>query len=88
MEQGTAYLLTQGSLGLGVLVLGFVVNKLYNSRETDRKEWREEIKQLNLLLLQSSIDSRKEVTELTQGISRNMELLSAKIQISKEHEEK
>lgn len=81
MDAGSlsTYLLTQGVLGVAVLVLAFVCIKLYNSRETDRKEWRAEVKELNALRLQDSKDIAEKVTGVLDNTSQNVRILSEKI---------
>lgn len=79
MDGLSTYLLTQGVLGFAVAALAFVVVKLYNSRESDRKEWRAEVKELNALRLQDSRDVAEKVTSVLDNTSQNVRILSEKI---------
>ena len=79
METGTTYLFTQGVLGVVVVALSTVVIKLYN--KTERQQTR--IEELQDLRLADSKDVTKDVTEVLQGNSQNMRILSEKIEIAK-----
>lgn len=79
MEAGATYLFTQGVLGVVVVALVTVVIKLYNKSE--RQQLR--IEELQELRLQDSKEVTKDVTEVLQGNSQNMRVLSEKIEIAK-----
>lgn len=63
-----AYLLTQGVLGLAVLALGIEYVRL-----------RKKVDELQELRYKEAKETLKEVTEVLQGNSQNMALLSEKI---------
>lgn len=85
MEQGiSTFYLSQGVLGVTVVVLLFVCAKLYNSREADRKEWRAEVKELNNLRLEDGKEVAEKVIAVMDNTSQNLRILSEKIEIGKE----
>lgn len=75
----TTYYLTQGVLGVTVLVLIYVVIKLYNKGED--KQTR--IDELQDLRLQDSKNVTKDVTAVLQGNSQSNLILAEKIEASK-----
>lgn len=79
MENGTTYLFTQGVLGVVVVALSTVCIKLYN--KVERQQLR--IEELQDLRLTDSKQVTKDVTEVLQGNSQNMRVLSEKIAIVK-----
>lgn len=84
MPDFATYLFTQGVLGVVVLALSIVTIKLYASRESDRKEWRDEVKELNQARLQDSKDVADKVTGVLDNTSQNIRILSEKIVAGKE----
>lgn len=79
MENVPTYLLTQGSLGIGILVLGYVVS--YQQKKIDRQNAR--IEELHGLRLE---DSKQITKEFSGIIDRNAEasrILAEKIELSK-----
>lgn len=79
MDGGTTYLFTQGVLGVVVVALSTVAIKLYNKTEKQQNR----IEELQDLRLSDSKDVTKDVTEVLQGNSQNMRILSEKIEIAK-----
>lgn len=80
----TTYLLTQGVLGIVVLVLGIVVIKLYNKIERLEKEktaileaWRTETK-----------ESGKDALDVLQGNSQSLFYLADKIEVAKKFDKR
>jgi hypothetical protein len=78
-QDASTFYLTQGVLGVTVVVLLFICNKLYN--KTEKQQTR--IEELQDLRLQDSKDVTKDVTEVLQGNSQNMRILSEKIEVAK-----
>lgn len=74
-----AFYLTQGVLGVTVLVLAYVVIKLYNKGEA--KQTR--IEELQELRLQDSKEVTKDVTAVLSGNSQSNLILAEKIDASK-----
>lgn len=79
MEAGTTYLFTQGVLGIVVVALSTVCIKLYS--KVEKQQIR--IEELQDLRLADSKEVTKDVTEVLQGNSQNMRVLSEKIEIAK-----
>lgn len=79
MDGVSNYLLTQGVLGIAVLVLGWVCIKLYNKTEKQQNR----IEELQNLRLQDSKEVTKEVTEVLQGNSQSNYILAEKIEAAK-----
>lgn len=80
MEGGaTTYLFTQGVLGVVVVALSTVCIKLYNKSEKQQLR----IEELQDLRLEDSKQLTKDVTDVVQGNSQNMRVLSEKIEIAK-----
>lgn len=75
----SSYLLSQGVLGLAVLVLGIVVIRLYNKIERMEKE-KDDLQEARRL---DAVASRTEVTSMLPGISQSLQNISDKIEISK-----
>lgn len=75
----TTFYLTQGVLGVTVLVLVYVVIKLYNKSEA--KQVR--IEELQDLRLQDSKEVTKDVTAVLQGNTQSNLVLAAKIDAAK-----
>lgn len=71
------YLFTQGVLGIACIVLGIICVKLYN--KTEKQQAR--IEELQDLRLTDSKEVTKEVTEVVQGNSQSLALLSGKIEV-------
>jgi hypothetical protein len=82
MEGVPTYLLTQGVLGVVVLVLGYVVIRLYNKTERLEQEKSELLK----LQLQDSVEQTRNVTAVLSDNSQNMRILSEKIEVGKQIE--
>ncbi len=80
MEAGTTYLFTQGVLGIVVVALSTVCIKLYNKSEKQQLR----IEELQDLRLEDTKQLTKDVTDVVQGNSQNMRVLSEKIEIAKE----
>lgn len=79
MENVSTFYLTQGVLGVTVLVLIYVVIKLYNKSE----EKQSRIEELQDLRLQDSKEVTKDVTTVLQGNSQANLILAEKIDASK-----
>lgn len=77
------YFFTQGVLGVVVAALSVVV--IYQNKKLDKKDAR--IEELQELRLQDSKEVTKDVTEVLQGNSQNMRVLSEKIEIAKGHQQ-
>ena len=73
------YLLTQGVLGVAVLVLSFVIVKLYNKTERLEKE-KSDLQEARRL---DAVATRTDVTSVLPGISQSLANISDKIEISK-----
>ena len=84
MEGITAYLLTQGVLGVVVLALIYVCNKLYT--KTEKQQAR--IEELQELRLQDSKEVTRDVTEVLQGNAHSNLILAEKIEVAKERSRK
>lgn len=85
MDDGVyTFYLTQGVLGVTVLILVFVVNKLYN--KVDQKQAR--IDELQELRLQDSKEVTKDVTSVLHGNSQSNLILAEKIDAAKQQREK
>lgn len=78
-DQIGTYFLTQGVLGVTVLVLAYVCIKLYS--KTERLQAR--IEELYELRLQDSKQVNKDYSDIVEGNSHNMRLLTEKIEVSK-----
>lgn len=80
MEGVSAYLLTQGPLGIAILVLGYVIAKLYNKTE------RLEVEKTALMDARriDTVATLKEVTEVMSTNSQTNRLLAEKIEASKQ----
>lgn len=75
----TTYLLTQGVLGISVLVLGYVVGKLYSKTERLEKE-KSDIAEARRL------DDKEQYEKLTQIVIDNTQsnrILAEKIEVGK-----
>lgn len=80
MDGGVStYLLTQGVLGVAVLVLGFVIGKLYNKTERLEKE-KSDLAEARRL---DDKQTMKELTDVLQENAQNMRILSEKIEVGK-----
>lgn len=85
MDGGVStYLLTQGVLGVSVLVLGYVVGKLYAKTERLEKE-KSDIAEARRL---DDKQTMKELTDVLQENAQNMRILSEKIEVGKSYERK
>ena len=73
------FLISQGVLGVAVLVLGFVVAKLYSKTERLEKEKSDLMEARRL----DSIETLKQVTEVMQTNSQTNRLLAEKIEAGK-----
>lgn len=92
MDAGISnYLLTQGVLGIAVLVEGIII--IYQQKKLDKKDTdhAEEIRRLNAALLTEVKDHATDYKEMAKreqevlaDVSQNMELFGEKIQIAKE----
>ena len=80
MENVPTFLLTQGVLGVAVLVLGYVVAKLYNKTE------RKEKKKTDLMEARrvDTVQTLERVTEVMQTNSQTNRLLAEKIEAGKQ----
>jgi hypothetical protein len=79
MDPGSTYLFTQGVLGVVVVALSTVCIKLYN--KVEKQQLR--IEELQDLRLADSKEVTRDVTEVLQGNSQNMRILSEKIEIGR-----
>ena len=79
MENVPTYLLTQGVLGVACLVLGIVI--IYQQKKIDKKDAR--IEALQDLRLADNKEVTKDVTEVLQGNSQAITVLTAKIEAGK-----
>jgi hypothetical protein len=79
MDNVTTFYLTQGVLGATVIVLIYVVIKLYNKIE----EKQTRIDELQDLRLQDSKEVTKDVTAVLQGNSQSNLILAEKIDVAK-----
>lgn len=79
MEDATSYFITQGALGIGVVVLAGVVIKLYNKIERQYQK----IEELQELRLQDSKEVNKDYSEIVQGNTQSNLILAEKIEVSK-----
>lgn len=78
-EQITTFLITQGALGIGCLVLAWVCVKLYNRSERLEQE-------KTALLEAWRLDSKNSTTEMIRALNDNttsVSLLAHKIEIAK-----
>lgn len=80
MDQLSTYLFTQGALGVAVLVLGFVVTKLYKKTDTLEKE--------KVVIMEArridAIETTKQVIGVLHDSSQNIAILSEKIATGKQ----
>jgi hypothetical protein len=79
MDGVTAYLLTQGILGVVALVEGIVVLRLYNKTERLEKE-KSDLQEARRL---DAVETRTDVTSILPGISQSLQNISDKIEISR-----
>lgn len=78
-EQLSTYLFTQGALGVGCLVLGWVCIKLYNKSERLEKEKSD-------ILEAWRLDSKSSTAEMIKALNDNtnsVAMLSHKIEVAK-----
>lgn len=80
MQDVPTYLLTQGVLGVAVLVLGYVVAKLYNKTERLEKEKTDLMEARRV----DTIQTLEKVTEVMQTNSQTNRLLAEKIEAGKQ----
>lgn len=83
----TTYLLTQGVLGVAVVVLGFVCVKLYNKNEklqVEKDQLQSEKQEIIDARRLESVQITKEVMEVLQSNSQSNALLAAKIEAVKD----
>lgn len=78
----TTYLLTQGVLGLAVLVLGLVVVKLYNKTERLEKE-KSDLMEARRLDYKETLS---EVSDILQSNSQSNLILAEKIESAKNNQ--
>lgn len=86
MDGLTSYLFTQGVLGIGCAVLGWVCIKLYNKNEKLQAEKDALQKEKEDIIDARRLDSvqvTREVMEVLQSNSQNSALLAAKIEAVK-----
>jgi len=80
MDAGVStYLLTQGVLGVAVIVLGFVVSKLYNKTERLEKEKSD-------LAESRRLDDKEQIEKITLIVQENTQsnrILAEKIEVGK-----
>ena len=75
----TTYLLTQGVLGVAVIVLGFVISKLYNKTERLEKEKSD-------LAEARRLDDKEQIEKITLIVQENTQsnrILAEKIEVGK-----
>lgn len=84
MDGASTYYLTQGVLGVTVVVLGLVIAMLYKDNKRLEKE---KIDQLELRRV-DAIDTTKQVISVLHDSSQNIAILSEKIEISKQNARK
>lgn len=82
MEGVSTYLVTQGVLGIAVLVLGYVVNKLYNKTEQLERE-KSEIAEARRL---DDKEQFEMLTQLIQDFTQSNRILTEKIEVMKSRE--
>lgn len=82
MEAVNTFYLTQGVLGVTVLVLALVVVKLYNKTERLEKEKVELLNERN----RDDKETLKEVTTVMNESSQNIRILSEKIEVAKNNQ--
>jgi hypothetical protein len=80
MQDVPTYLLTQGVLGVAVLVLGYVVAKLYNKTERLEKEKTDLMEARRV----DTVQTLEKVTEVMQTNSQTNRLLAEKIEAGKQ----
>lgn len=80
MENVPTFLLTQGVLGVAVLVLGYVVSKLYNKTERLEKEKTDLMEARRV----DTVQTLEKVTEVMQTNSQTNRLLAEKIEAGKQ----
>ena len=80
MENVPTYLFTQGVLGVAVLVLGYVVAKLYNKTERLEKEKSDLMEARRI----DTVSTLENVTEVMQTNSQTNRLLAEKIEAAKQ----
>lgn len=81
MENLTGYLFTQGALGVGCLVLGWVCVKLYSRSEAKIEALQLRIEELHSLRLEDSNSSREVVLDVLRDNTQNMRVFSEKIEV-------
>ena len=81
MQDVPTYLLTQGVLGVAVLVLGYVCNKLYNKTERLEKEKTDLMEARRV----DTVQTLEKVTDVMQTNSQTNRLLAEKIEASKQN---
>jgi hypothetical protein len=79
MDGVTAYLLTQGILGVVALVERIVIIRLYNKNERQEKE-KGDLQEARRL---DAVETRTDVTSILPGISQSLQNISDKIEISR-----
>ena len=79
MTDPATFYFTQGVLGVTVIVLGLVINKLYN--KTEKQQAR--IEELQNLRLEDSKEVTRDVTAVLQGNAQSMSILAEKISVGK-----
>jgi hypothetical protein len=80
MQDVPTYLLTQGVLGVAVLVLGYVCNKLYNKTERLEKEKTDLMEARRV----DTVQTLEKVTDVMQTNSQTNRLLAEKIEAAKQ----
>ena len=83
MEGITTYLIAQGVLGIAVLVLGYVVNKLYNKTERLERE-KSEIAEARRL---DDKEQFEMLTSLIQEFTQSNRILTEKIEVIRAREQ-
>lgn len=76
----TTYLLTQGVLGVAVIILGLVVRQLYNKTERLEKEKTDLMEARRV----DTVQTLEKVTDVMQTNSQTNRLLAEKIEAGKQ----
>jgi hypothetical protein len=82
----TSYLLTQGVLGIACIILGLVVNKLYNKNERLQAEKDALTKEMVAIIEARRIEDKATTTEVLTVLSNNTQtnrILAEKIEAGK-----
>lgn len=80
MDNVNTFFLTQGVLGIIVLVEAWVIIKLYSKTERQEKDYRDLLE----FRRQDAVQTRDQVTSILPGLSDNIKNLSDKIEIGQQ----